>query len=499
MKTMIRTVALLLSLAFFLPLLAACSGGDDEASAPETVIRSETVLRYDISDISPDGIISPYRRFLEGTGIDTCGLSNHGGGQTRMVVAPSGTYFAFFTGTNSSADPLPIDLIRIGSDGTAASVFHTEMPYKPGGPMLSLMLDDDGNVWMYSGWEFLWPNKYRFSFSYHLWKYDPKTGETTLFETEPEYKHPYLSNNGGGGYSATAIDKKNHRIFAVVNCSDKPGFMEWATFDLETETWSEPQGVQLDYRYCSSYILPDGNKGFHIFSVRDIDVRSMKTDYGKSVYTTSKDTFTNWYDNNMLFDEWDYFHIPDAEESAIDMQFPVEEAVYQYQKGFYPDFRSNSSDIFLDSKGYLHFVYNGKQNDTPGDRNVHVVYDPNNGMKEILRQTMDSVGSSKTNYFFRMFQDATGAFYLVGIRGYSTPVELEIWVADEPDAEARLRYAAILPDDGEGIQAAGTAVAGARNGCSTGDTLLMAFFSNLSEKWYSFTVDFARLRAYLGR
>ncbi len=502
MKTMIKTIAFLLTVLMLLPALLACNEDipTGEVPAPETVIRTEQVLHYDTTDASPDGILSPLNCFLKDTGVEVNWMSNHGGGQTRMVNTPSGIYFSLFTGTSPDADPIPIDLVHITNDGKTEVVFHTEQPYKPGGPMLSLMQDEDGKIWMFGGWELQWEKKYRFSFSYNLWKYDPTTGETTHFNLFPEYKHGYLSNNGGGGYAVTSIDTKNHRIFAVVNCSDKPGYMEWVTFDLKTETWSEPQGVQLDYRYCYTYILPDGNKGFHLFNQRDIEARSMKTDYGKRVDVTSKETNTNWYDNNMIFDEWDYFHIPDAEESAVDMQFPVEKCVYEYQKGFYPDFRANSSDIFLDSQGYLHFVYNANQNIEPGDRNVHVVYDPNDGMKEIYRQTMDPVGSSKINYFFRMFQDTTGAFYLVGLRSYSTPVEFEIWGAASPTEELKLLYATIIPEtvDTE-INAAGTAVSGLRNGCAVDDTMHMAFYSNLVEEWYYFTVDFAELRAYIGR
>ncbi|MBQ3791806.1 MAG: hypothetical protein II797_01755 [Clostridia bacterium] len=503
MKKTMRILVLLLAAALLLPMLLACveQNNPPESTAPattepdETVIQKQTVYNYTTLTESPEeGIISDFRDILTGSGMTVNWMSNHGGGQTRMVNAPSGIYFGLFTGDDPNADPIPMDLIHLKDDGTSESVLHDEMPYRGSGPMISLMLDAKGNIWMYSGWTDEEKAQHTFVFDYNLWKYEPETGKVTRFQNRIPYYFAYCNSYGGGGYSTTAIDLENNRIFIICNIGNKPGFMEWLCFDLETETWSSPFGAQLDYRYCYTYILPDGQGGYHVFNQRDVQVTAVKTDYGKNVESTSRQTFTNWYDNNMLFDEWDYFHVPDPYAEGVDAQFPVEAAHYEYQKGLYPDFWANSSDILIDKDGYLHFFYTAHENNTYGDRCVHVVYDPKDNMKEIRRQTMDFAANSNTNYFCRMFQDTTGAFYIVCARSYTNPLDIEIWGAASSTDELKLLYAEFYPDSP--IEVAGTAFAGDRNGCEMTDTMQLGYYS-YELKWYYLTIDFAALREYL--
>ena len=494
MKKTLRTASFLVAFVLLFGSVI-CVAGD--------VIKvTKDVYRY--SDVPlPDGdIISDMNSFLPSAGLDVSDLSNHGGGQTRVVNTKTGVYYALFTGKdNTTSDggevPVGIDLIHMNDDGTAASVFHTEQPYTPSGPMVSVMADKNGTVWMYSGWQVGDPSHLPFRYSLNMWKYDPATGSTEAYGEVKSYRTGKLGSYGGGGYSSCAIDEANGRIFAVINCGDKPGYMEWSLFDMNTCTWSDLLGVKLDYRYCYSYIQPDGMGGFHIFGERDVVVGSIKTDNGKNVESAARNLHSCWYANNMLFDEWDYFHLADPTVEEFGAKYPVEPATYEVEKGLYPDNRSNSSDIMIDSKGYLHFIYKVAENVEYGHRVVHVVYDISGGAAvEVRRQQFDYAASSNTPYLSRFYEDTEGNFYVVSIRTEKMPIVFEIWGTADPTAELSLLYTESF-NYGE-RDARGTTAPTTRNGSVMGDVMHMGIFSN-EWLWYDVTVDFSKLRAFLAR
>ena len=470
--------------------------------AGETTKVTRDVYRYHDVPAPGEGIISEMNSFLPRAGLQVSDLSNHGGGQTRMVYTKSGVYYALFTGTDNTTTsggevPIGIDLIHVGKDGSARSVYHTEQPYTPSGPMVSVMADKEGTVWMYAGWQTGDTTCLPLRFMYNMWKYDPVTGTTTQYSENKDFRTKKVASYGSGGYSACAIDEENGRIFAVVNCCDKPGYIEWALFDMNTCEWSEMHAVKLDYRYCYSYILPDGKGGFHIFGERDVVIESIKTDNGKNVASAARTLHSSWYDNNMLFDEWDYFHLPDPNVDEFDAKYPVEPATYEVEKGLYPDNRSNSSDIMIDSKGYLHFIYKVAENVEYGHRVVHVVYDISGGAAvEVRRQQFDYAASSNTPYLSRFYEDTEGNFYVVSIRTEKMPIVFEIWGTADPTAELSLLYTESF-NYGE-RDARGTTAPTSRNGSVMGDVMHMGIFSN-EWLWYDVTVDFSKLRAFLAR
>lgn len=490
MKKIIRTVSVLLLFAMLLGSVISIAG--------ETTKITKDVYKYSDSPVPDEaGIISDMNAFLPNDGYKVSWLSNHGGGQTRMLNTKSGVYFGLFTGEDADASVIGINLFHLKEDGTAESVYETSMPYTGSGPMVSIMADKAGNVWMFSGWQIETNTLVKFQFLLNMWKYDPTTGTTEQFSEMKPYKTKKVVNFGGGGYAVTSIDEENGRIFALVNCYDKPGFMEWSLFDMNTCQWSDMHAVDIDYRYCYSYILPDGNGGFHIFNQRDVKTTTIKTDFGKTVDQTARSTHTSWYENNMLFDEWDYFHIANAEVDELAEQVKVEPAVYEYAKGLYPDFRADSSDVFMDSKGYLHFIYEANENIEYGERVVHVVYDVSSGsLVEVNRQQFEFAATSNAPYFGRFYEDTEGNFYVVAIRSVSTPMEIEIWGSSDPTKDLTLLYAE--SNDYPGLQVAGTAVASSRNGSIMSDIMHLGVYS-YEIKWYYFTIDFAKLRAFLGR
>ena len=491
MKKTVRIASLLIAFALLLGSVICIAG--------ETTKITKDVYRHsDVPAPDENGIISDMNSFLPSAGLKVSWLANHGGGQTRMVYTKSGVYYSLFTGENPDAPTIGIDLIHIEEDGSARSVYHTEQPYNPSGPMVSVMADEAGTVWMYAGWGVGGSNGEKFQFVFNMWKYDPATGKTEQYTKQQLYKTTKICTYGSGGYSTCAIDEQNGRIFAVVNCCDKPGYMEWSLFDMKTCEWSEMHAVKLDYRYCYTYILPDGRGGYHLFNQRDVVIESIKTDNGKNVGSAARSLHSCWYDNNMLFDEYDYFHIPDPNVDEIDVQFAVEPAKYEVEKGMYPDNRTNSSDIFMDSKGYLHFILEVSESIEVGHRVMHYVYDVSGDAPvEIRCQKINFVPTTKEPYFCRCYEDTEGNFYLVCVRTSSLPVEFEIWGAADPTAELGLLYAEYLRDSGAKTPS-GTAMASSRNGSIMGD--IMHWCVNTDEcLWYDMTIDFAKLRAFVGR
>ena len=491
MKTILRIVSLCMALALLFGSVIVLAGD-------VTKITKDVYQYADVPAPDEEGIISDMNAILPNDEYKVSWLSNHGGGQTRMLYTTTGLYFGLFTGEDADAPVIGINLFHIEEDGSARSVYETSMPYTGSGPMVSVMADKAGNVWMFSGWQVEVEEAPKLRYLFNMWKYDPTTGTTEEYSELKTYATAKIGSYGSGGYAVTSIDEENGRIFALVNCCDKPGYMEWSLFDMKTCTWSDLRAVKIDYRYCYSYIVPDGNGGFHIFNQRDVTVGSVKTDIGKSVESSARNTHTSWYDNNMLFDEWDYFHIANAEVDELNEQFAVEPATYEVAKGLYPDFSADSSDVFMDSKGYLHFIYTGHENLTYGNRFVHVVYDVSGATAvEVNRQTFNCASTSMHNFYGRCYEDTEGNFYVVAVRSVSTPLEIEIWGASDPTKDLELLYAEAITKY-PGLQAAGTAVASSRNGSIMSDIMYLGIYS-YEIKWYYYTVDFAKLRAFLAR
>lgn len=483
MRTCVRICSLLLALA-----LVFCA----VSFAADSVQKK---IEYDYTPtepVNPDSLVSDALNIIDGTGLPICWISNHGGGQTRMVYTTTGAYFCLFTASDPAQDPLPFDLIHIKDDGTTESVFHSETAYRASGPMISVMADKNGTVWFYAGYDDMDGTKHYYDVT--VWKYTPADGKTQAFNKKVFYSNKFNLSDGGGGYSNCCLDEDNHRIFAIVNIGNKPGYSEWLCFDTQTETWSDFHNTKLDYRYCYTYILPDGNGGYHIFNQRDVTVEAIKTDIGKNVGVAGRQLHSNWYDNNMLFDEWDYFHISDPYSDGMDAQFAVEPAVYEAAKGLYPDCRADSSDIFMDKDGYLHFIYHMEESVSYGHRNVHVVYDPKDNMKEIRRQTFNFAGSSNINYLCRMYQDTVGNFYVIAIREDSVPIEIEVWAASDSTAELKLVHQEIGEENDRYYT--GTAIGTLRNGSIMNDTIHMGGYTNHDE-WFYFTIDLAQVRAFM--
>ena len=494
MKTFLRIASVSLAFALLLGSVI-CIAGD---------VTKITKDVYEYSDVpAPDGsIISEMNSFLPSAGLKVSDLSNHGGGQTRMVYTKSGVYYALFTGTDNTTTsggevPIGIDLIHIEDDGSARSVYHTEQPYTPSGPMVSVMADKEGTVWMYAGWQTGDTTSLPLRFMYNMWKYDPQTGTTTQYSENKDFRTKKVGSYRSGGYSACAIDEANRRIFAVVNCCDKPGYMEWSLFDMDTCTWSDPLAVKLDYRYCYTFILPDGKGGFHLFNMRDVVVESVKADNGKNVASAARNLHSSWYDNNMLFDEWDYFHLADPTVEEIETQFPVEPSHYEVEKGLYPEFGAPDADIFIDSKGYLHFTARATEQVEYGHRTMNITYDVSGDKPvELYHQNVEFAASSNEQYYCRYFEDTEGNLYLVCVQHCSLPMEFEIWGTSDPTKEMTLLYAELRDDASK--QVAGTAMASSRNGSIMGDVMHWGIFTYES-LWYDLTIDFAKLRAFLAR
>jgi len=488
MKILFRLLGTGLALCLLLTALAPLGF----ASGDGTAARGEAV-----APVATDGIVSDLTEFMNAAGMTTSSISNHGHGQTRICSVSSGTYYCLFTGEDSEADPLPWSLFRTNPDGTTEIVYSDLMPYHPGGPTTVVMADKNEDIWVYSGWRIDGTPP---RFAYHAYHYDVDTGITTDYYSHVVYALPENRADGGGaGYSVACIDPERGEIYAVCNSGDVPGYMEWSVFDIETKEWSQPRGAVLDYRYCYDYLLPDGKGGFHCFGQRDIRSQAMITDLGISVYEAAYKYNTHWRVPGMLYDEWNYFHIPNAREAKIELQTPVEKVIYDVMNGMYGD--SHTADAFMDAEGRLHFLCSMLENITPGWHTIHVVYDVSDGLKEITRQEIDFLAGANNPYSARMFQDSTGAFYVVACREEMYEAYLEIWRAETPTDELSLVWSEPFPYWQRFSNGSGTwdilHAANSRSNSNFSDQLKMCVYSSLHLQWYYFEVDFEALRAYI--
>jgi len=476
MKKVLRLIALGLVLALLSGTVVLAG-----TPAPEGAQKVDAV--------NTDAIVSEYTDVTAGTGGTVGFLSGHGHGATRMVTVSSGTYYAFFTDEDYTNDPMHWSLFRVNNDGTTEVVYSDQHPYYASGPVIFVMADKNEDIWVYAGWS-LWSDSPGARYVASVYHYDVDRDIVTTYSG-------YVPL-AGGGYSGACIDPERGEIYAVVNFGDgEGGAIGWTVFDMKTKEWSTPQLVWINYRHCYSYLLPDGNGGFHCFGQRDVRAAVIMTDVGLNVLDAAKKYHSHWQNASYVFDEWVYFHIPDPTKPEITVQEPVEKVVYEVLKGMFPD--SHMADAFMDAEGYLHFVCSMQENITPGFHTVHVVYDVSDGgFKEVKRENIDFLSGPNRLYNARMYQDTTGAFYVVGAAAGADHM-LEIWMAETPLDPLTLVYAEELPPDFN-LMSDGLHTANSRSNSVMSDTMTLGMDGYSEElqwyRWLHFEIDLAALREY---
>ena len=153
------------------------------------------------------------------------------------------------------------------------------------------------------------------------------------------------------------------------------------------------------------------------------------------------------------------------------------------------------ADIFMDSDGLLHFIHNTQENLTPGWHTSLVTYDVSNGLEEVRRVDFDFLAGPNAPYCARLFQDTTGAFYVVACKEDVYNTYLEIWGADSPTGEFSLLWSDALPSH---ITPGGMQASTSRNGSHMNDTLMLSIYNTIDHDWYEFSIDFVALRAFVG-
>jgi len=482
MKHTIRLCSTLLCLVLFLGTLTFTGIAVDKTVPEGSEVPPTTLVT--------DAVMSKLTEFMNASGNTTHWVSNHGRGQTRMCTVSSGTYVTLFTGDDAEADPLPWSLFHLDQEGNVKVLYSDMMPYHPGGPTVIVMADKNEDIWMYAGWRQIIGTE---RFSYHVYHYDVDKGSVTEYSSLADYYLPENRGLGGGAYSVACLDPERNEIYAIANAGNRPGSIEWAVFDIDKKEWSAPKGAMIDYRYCYSYLFPDGNGGFHYIGLRDVRGEVIFTDVGLNVLQSGRTYHSKFDDNTMIFDEWEYFHIPDAYGDQIELQTAIEKAQYEVLKGMYPHYKM--ADAFRDSDGLLHFLYCAQDNLTPGWRTVHVVYDVSDGIREVKRAEIDFLGGSNHYYSGRMFQDTTGAFYVLASKKSTYGTLLEFWRSDSPTGDLTFVWAEQLPDHIT-VDTDGYHVSTSRNGSLMSDVLHMTLYNDAASEWYYFTIDFAALRAF---
>ncbi|MCL2707613.1 MAG: hypothetical protein FWF03_00705, partial [Defluviitaleaceae bacterium] len=117
---------------------------------------------------------------------------------------------------------------------------HSVMTLASGGKVYVLTPKNSGRLW--------------------IWEYDEET------ETSERYESIFT----GGYYISAAIDAARQKIYAILCFGSKPGSFVAVTFDIATKTFTKPETVLTEYRYCYPYVLPNAS-GFMVIAGRDTE------------------------------------------------------------------------------------------------------------------------------------------------------------------------------------------------------------------------------------
>ncbi len=345
-------------------------------------------------------------------------FSAHGNNQTRIVTTSSGSYLGLLTGeiTEPSASYFTAALIRVLPDGTCKVL--KEVVTGASSTTITVMADNDENVWMYSGWD-----EGSGHFMTYLWCYRVET------DSVDEYLYSnYISRGNGYGYSVACMDRYYNKIYAITGGGDAPnGYFAWGEFDIETGQWSRMLSKKVPCRYCYHYAYPDGNGGFFVITERDIRVYSAFTDLEGVRVSEALQTFhSRSFDANYMWDEPTLIHVPDLTKSEVVLH-PIEADAFDVKNGLYPNCNNSRNDVLVIGR-YVYFLLSMTDNGVPGTSYTLIVLDMDKDFEEVARTEVPRLYGPSENYSNRLFLDTAGNLYLFALRAGGA--KMEIWKAE---------------------------------------------------------------------
>lgn len=294
-----------------------------------------------------------------------------------------------------------------------------------------------------------WPNG-----APKLWSNDPGglifTSTDIPGDWDPGNNWPYFS---------TGIDQQG-KLFLLTSGGGKPGYFKIAYRDPATGNWSAVKKIDLDYRYCYTYTIPDTEKGVFLGSLRDV----RRSDLG---YTQPAGAF------DYVFNAVKTWVARDFPKNFTETLICEEIPTTAFPK---PNVSLNyNGDVYLDSYGRIHVLTPVSGASTGGTtRLIHHILDGSEVITSVLLPAEIRNG--------RMIQNEAGKFFIISFDSKN------IYVYPAFDANGlELERAVTLDLEGHVVRYSNLHVAAPRCGVPLSNEVDIVFPSDDSgEKWIYF-------------
>lgn len=147
--------------------------------------------------------------------------------------------------------------------------------------------------------------------------------------------------NDNWPYLSTGIDNSG-TLYVLASGGGKPGYFKLAYRKADTGTWSDVKKINIDYRFCYTFIIPQNSNGLHMASLRDV----VWSDLG---YTKPPDAFDYCFNAVKSWYSPDIFNLNFTEtlihEEIPTMQYPNPKINLNYEGDFYVDTYNRSHVI----------------------------------------------------------------------------------------------------------------------------------------------------------
>ncbi len=490
-----RITALVISMLLLLAVfpVGMASAGEDDAAAPQHFL-SETVDAFGTEAVFANG-----------------GATAHGNNQTRLCVTDTGIYMSCPLGEKPSPDRTlsnmeqctETGLWRINEDGTVTLLF-TDIYYGvASGATTNVAADNEGNIWTTNAWE----EDNRMCLS--AWKWDPKT-ETM----EKYFEKKFLPRGSNYGKPGAIMDTTFNRIYIVSECGkyDK-GYVAWFIFDLNTLTWSDTHYVRTSSTCMYHHGFADGKGGFFTVPQNDYLLSEGPSDVeGINLLQAKLELHSYKIDANFALADPRLLYGPNAEEDVA-YDTTLIKLGFDVMNGMFAQETTVKRDVYWDTENQLLYVLCSLDDcdGILGVREMIYVYDTSRVNEDIEKDGVFPLVSSKQYTFLygygmeyrkKIARDTTGQLYIVAIP--SCRGSAEIYALDDPQ-DPKITFLATedfrgYVDANSGQLVYGMITANHRNNSTnTGDIVHFIAYPTTVSHWFHFTVDFAALRARLGR
>jgi len=419
---------------------------------------------------------------LKLAGMTTDSKGNWGANQTRYVSTSHGNYLGVYLDIpfdyNVGSEWSMVTLIRINDDGSCEKVYTD---YWVGGESsVSVMVDKEEDIWMYAGYgdgDFL---------DAVVWHYDVSEDTTTTYRTQQRIG---AQGDSGEAYkkSTSVIDPENGKIYGILTCGNVPAWFGWVEFDIAAKEWKPYLVSEIEANVHYNFSYADGNGGFFTVAERCTQVIATKSDIEGMQLSEAIRTFrSRSFDAGDVWDQLCLIHVPNPAVAEFDLRI-VEPADYDVKNGLYPNQMNAHNDVFLDSNGNFHVLYQAVDDGKPGYYKYHKIYDPSDDFKLLYSGEFSFLYGTNAEYDGRFFEDTQGNLYIFAASCHATS-QIEIWKAtDDLNSQFELVHNEVLKGLENRTGTSSFIMANSRGNSTTTDIAHIAV--SMNDTWYTYAID----------